>query len=101
MLVGELSNYSIQSDGSKKYISGILFTRVSYSSSKVMGHTGDPLDIVGQFMLARMDVQYNGRWMYHYQRTSTDLVKAVFNCRYNDSHYDRRRPISDRRSNLR
>jgi hypothetical protein len=91
VLTAELANYSINYDGSKRYISGILFTKIQYSAAKIMGDTGDPSDLLGRFVLTRLDAQYNGRWSYWFQRTATDTVKATFNCAYNDSAIDRRR----------
>ena len=43
-LTGEISNYQVQLNGTRKYLSGILFTSISYNNLKVTGDTGDPAD---------------------------------------------------------
>ncbi|MBS1959145.1 MAG: hypothetical protein JST80_06735 [Bdellovibrionales bacterium] len=81
-LQGELSNFLIQNDGSKKYISGLLFAHMGYNDMKIVGDTGDPSSINGHFSLSRLDAGYQGRWAYWFQRSETEVVRAVFNCAY-------------------
>jgi hypothetical protein len=90
MLTAELANYSISPSGSKKYLSGQIFTNVQYNNTKATGDANHPSDLSGKFFLTRIDANYQGRWAYQYYRTDYDIIRAVFNCSYNDS------PATDR-----
>lgn len=83
-MTGEISNYLIQSDGSRKYISGLLFTHISSTNNRVSGDTGDPSDLIGMFSLTRLDSLYSGRWSYLFKRSESEIIKATFNCSYTD-----------------
>lgn len=83
-LVAELGNYSIQSDGSKKYISGLIFSHLAFNNNKVSGDTGDPTDIIGRMVMTRLDSGYQGRWGYVFQRSDAEVVRAIFNCSYEE-----------------
>jgi hypothetical protein len=91
ILTGEISNYQVQLNGARKYISGLLFTNINASNGRILGDTGDPDDIIGHFSLTRLDPTYAGRWAYEFHRSEYEVVRAVFNCSYNDT------PPSERR----
>ena len=84
-LQGELSNFLIQTDGTKKYLSGLLLAHIGYNDSKIVGDTGDPNNINGHFSLSRLDGGYQGRWAYWFQRSETEVVRAMFNCAYQNN----------------
>lgn len=85
VMTGEISNFQILMSGTRKYLSGIIFTSIQYNNLRITGDTGDPMDSVGRFTLSRLDAAYAGRWAYEYRRSDTEIVRAVFNCSYNDT----------------
>lgn len=92
VLTAEVANYSISPLGSKKYLSGMVFAHVQYNANRITGDTGSTSDLKGRFILTRLDSSPQGRWGYVYYRTEFDVIRAVFNCSYNDSPYlDRQR----------
>lgn len=85
VLTGEISNYQVQSNGTRKYLSGILFPKIAASNTRIVGDTDDPADLIGRFTLTRLDSTYAGRWAYEFHRSEIEIVRAIFNCSYNDT----------------
>ena len=83
-LSGELDNYSLKGHGQKQFLSGSVFFDLTFSETKISGHTGDPRGEVSNFSLTRSGTNPTGTWKYEGIDREGDRDRAQFDCVYDD-----------------
>jgi hypothetical protein len=81
--LGELRNYVMKNKSEKKFISGMAFKSVYYTTTGIIsGIVGDEFGSTGSFTMTNFLDNPSGIWHYSYTDLSGAVTEASFNCSY-------------------